>query len=293
MATLPNQVKAEMAKKEHRVSHLLWHGIRNTWERLNLSQKNAIRAIDPQWEPPRPAFDNLRRINRDNNSGEDFLFMHREMIKVTNAILKEAQDPAYPKVTGWKQLPEPDDADFPIVPVPLVGFERVKSNEYLTKTLKPWEQQYKSEAYLKSVTLGQLGSDLETTIHNNMHRRWCTPSAVGYRNNTPITQPVDVKWDDIQYDFLGDTYASHVNATFWKIHGWVDDRIEDWKKANNIDSINWTGTWVGPMHHDHGHHHFATEAKVFNNIKKENHFDKMMDAAKVIGEVKFSGFIIE
>ena len=54
--------------------------------------------------------------------------------------------------------------------------------------------------------------------------------------------------DSPAYNWLGDTYSSHVNSLFWKIHGWVDDRIEDWKTANNVQgAIHWTGTWTGPM----------------------------------------------
>jgi len=31
---------------------------------------------------------------------------------------------------------------------------------------------------------------------------------------------------------LGDFYSSHVNPVFWRLHGWVDDRIEDWFAAH-------------------------------------------------------------
>jgi hypothetical protein len=59
---------------------------------------------------------------------------------------------------------------------------------------------------------------------------------------------VDTKWDDPSYNWLGDTYSSHVNPTFWKLHGWVDRCIDGWMAANNLnDAVPWKGTWAGPM----------------------------------------------
>ena len=42
----------------------------------------------------------------------------------------------------------------------------------------------------------------------------------------------DEKWDDPKYDYLGDFHSSHVNPMFWRLHGWVNDRIEDWYNAH-------------------------------------------------------------
>ena len=42
----------------------------------------------------------------------------------------------------------------------------------------------------------------------------------------------DPMWDDPKYDYLGEFYSSHVNPLFWRLHGWVDDRIEDWFNAH-------------------------------------------------------------
>jgi hypothetical protein len=38
------------------------------------------------------------------------------------------------------------------------------------------------------------------------------------------------------------------NSIFWKLHGWIDDRIEDWKAANGVtEEPHWVGTWMGKM----------------------------------------------
>ena len=279
VAILPNKVVTEMAKREHRMQHLLWHGVRNSWERMTSKQKQEIRNIDPAWEPPRPALNSNGSVLRDNDSGEDFFYMHRQMIAHVNSLLAQVNDPAYPKIEGWKNVPPPGDTDYPVPTLP--GLESVKSDEFYTNTMFPWEKKYTDTTYLKSVTLGQLGADLEFTIHNNMHMRWAAPSQVGYRPSTSLTKPVDVKWDDPAYDYLGDTYSSHVNPIFWKLHGWVDDRIEDWAKANGITGpIQWKGTWEGPMEHSHHHQHRAMAALT----PSQNKIDKLEALAQVIAD---------
>ncbi|MGW4103666.1 hypothetical protein [Streptomyces sp. NPDC004976] len=79
---------------------------------------------------------------------------------------------------------------------------------------------------------------------------------------------VDPKWDDSAYNWLGDTYSSHVNPLFWKLHGWVDARIDDWMAANNLQGpVPWSfdPPWSGPEGGpDHGHHavtHLALRAR--------------------------------
>jgi len=82
-----------------------------------------------------------------------------------------------------------------------------------------------------------------------MHMRWAAqPSGSRPTVDPRMPNSIDTRWDDPDYNYLGDTYSSHVNPVFWKIHGWVNDRIEDWKSAHNISgNIIWKGTWVGKM----------------------------------------------
>ncbi|HEX7317889.1 MAG TPA: hypothetical protein VF297_28555 [Pyrinomonadaceae bacterium] len=256
--TLPNQVVTEMARHHHRFHHYLWHRVRNAWPRLNEDDRRAVRAVNSGWEPPRPAMDAARRPLRDNDSGEDFLFMHRRMIVAVNAILSAVNDPDCQRVEGWRRVPPPGDGDYPVPDFPGSGLEEVKSVEYFEQFIAPWERQYTDPDYLRGVTLGQLGSDIEFTIHDDMHMRWAAPSPVGYRPNTAIAHRIGAQWDAPAYNYLGDTYSSHVNPIFWKLHGWVDDRIEDWKRANGVTGdIPWKGTWLGPADDPHAPHHAA------------------------------------
>ena len=116
-------------------------------------------------------------------------------------------------------------------------------------------------AFLRSVTLGELGIMIEMTIHNAMHMRWA--AAPGSTRPEPLQASGDIdptkgeviglEWDDPQYDFLGDTYSSHVNPIFWKLHGWIDDRVEAWKTANAVFGNDfWKGKWLGkvPVHEE-------------------------------------------
>ena len=103
---------------------------------------------------------------------------------------------------------------------------------------------------MKTISLGELGARIEFSIHNQMHMRWCEKPSLGIRPDVDPKNPnaIDQIWDTPTYNWLGDTYSSHVNSVFWKLHGWVDDRINDWAAAHNIvGEIPWKGTWVGKM----------------------------------------------
>jgi hypothetical protein len=248
---LPTVVTTTMAMRAERMHHYLFHEVRNNW----LSYSGAVQQqlTDLGWAPPRPALDANGSPLRTNNSGEDFLYMHRQMITRVNGILAQAGSPDYPQIVGWDPVPAPGDADYPVPPVwdsSLQSLQEVKSDDFYTNRIVVWEQQYTDPNNLARWTLGELGSRLEFSIHNAMHRRWSSQP-------TRIRPPVDptemgatipTAFDDPSYDFLGDTYSSHVNSIFWKLHGWIDDRIEDWKAANGvIGEPHWVGTWMGKM----------------------------------------------
>jgi hypothetical protein len=246
---VPSQVINEMARRPCRFHLYLWDRVRNGWLRLKEEERQAVRDVNPGWEPPRPARDETGQPIADNDSGEDFLFMHRRTIALANAILAEVGDPAYPRVEGWKRVPPPGDSDYPVPEFRDSGLEEVKSVEHFERYIAPWERLYTDPDYLRSVTLGRLGSDIEFTIHSDMHMRWAAPSPVCYRPITTVADGIGEQWDAPAYDYLGDTYSSHVNPIFWKLHGWVDDRVEDWKRANGVEGEpEWKGTWGGPTH---------------------------------------------
>jgi len=247
IAQLPAPLAAELAQRRRRFQHYLWHRVRECWPRLTEGERRAVCDINPGWAPPRPALDAAGRPLRDNESGEDFLFMHRQMIRFADRILARAADASCARVEGWRRVPPPGDTAYPVPEFPDSELEEVKSPAYFVRFVARWERQYTDPAYLASVTLGQLGSDLEFTICHDMHVRWAAPSPVGYRQPARPAHEISEQWDAPAYDYLGDTYSSHVNPLFWKIHGWADERVEDWKRAHAVvGDIGWRGTWVGP-----------------------------------------------
>jgi hypothetical protein len=106
-----------------------------------------------------------------------------------------------------------------------------------------------SRARLRKLTLGQLGSLLEFTVHNSLHNRSAS-EPIGYRpDGANPGESVDPKWDSPDYDYLGDTYSSHVNPVFWFLHGWVDTSIDRWFYANRVKASEYrrTGRWIGKL----------------------------------------------
>ena len=181
----------------------------------------------------------------------------------------------------------------------------LKTPNYFTSVMRYLESQFKNRTFLNSLSLGTLGNLLEFVIHNQMHLRWSsTPKdpktgkqPVDPRTGNPTARSpfdFDDKWDDPKYDWLGEFYSSHVNPVFWKLHGWVDDRIEDWYNAHDAShpgeieryefkEIQWfkPGKWVqvsNPLYwpeqigHNHGHH---------NNNHSNNH-DELENMLKVM-----------
>lgn len=247
-SSLPTIVTTTMAQRAERMHHYLFHEVRNNWLSYSDAVRQQLTALG--WMPPRPALDAQGNAMQENNSGEDFLYMHRQMIARVNAMLAQANSPDYPKIVGWNPVPAPGDADYPVPPVWDPSVSDVKSDDFYTNNILVWEQQYTDPNNLSQWTLGELGSRLEFSIHNAMHMRWSSQPGMNRPDADP-TQPdatISTAFDDPSYDFLGDTYSSHVNAIFWKLHGWIDNRIEDWKVANGITGEpNWVGTWMGNM----------------------------------------------
>jgi hypothetical protein len=258
---LPREVVETMARRDHRLHHWLWHEVRENWLLYPDDVRQHIRDLG--WDPPRPALDEHGRPIFDNDAGEDFLYLHRQLLIRASGILARVQDPAYPRVLVWSVPPPPDDPRFPVPPAWFVPtgrdearrrainevLRREKSDEHYVTRILAWHRMFTDPGYLRRISLGTLGSLIEHTIHASMHTRWSAPPGGARPDPGPAEgHTIDAQWDDPRYDFLDDTYSSHVNPAFWSLHGWVDDRVEDWKLANGVyGNAFWKGTWVGRM----------------------------------------------
>jgi hypothetical protein len=102
---LPERVREMLASREHRLHHVVWHGTRNLWLTLPEDKKNQIRELG--WQPggreERPALSTGAPLVQ-NGSGEDFLFMHRQMLQEVNAMMKAA---GLAPIRGWDTIPAP------------------------------------------------------------------------------------------------------------------------------------------------------------------------------------------
>ena len=279
-----------LGSKLHRLHHASWHSVRDEWEKLSTASQNKIEDLN--WKPNQPSLDKKDRPLTNNNSGEDFLFMHRQMILMVRDIrAKEGKTDSL----SWPALPSPRQANHRsgfAVPAfePYTSNDasnrataNIKSDDYFSNRFRIWEEKFKDPSYLSTLTLGQLGSLLEWSIHNSMHMRWATtprdPETGVVLNDETSRKRAEAggKWDKPEYDWLGEIYSSHVNPIFWRLHSWVDDRVEDWWNAHevacaeevvreDVEGVPWfkpgkwvtqKTPWVGPRPtggHQHGNH---------------------------------------
>ena len=269
------------ASRRHRLQHAVWHTVRTQWHALK-GDTSAVAEIEARgWWPERPPFRETRALDLENGAGEDFLYMHRKMF----LMLKDAYgQTGAPPPTGWTALPgaavpqtvyeatdsgtrtfvfAPDRSGF-MVPPPARADDvdrMMKSSTFLSGVMRPLSGLFQSPRFLSAMTLGELGNLLEFTIHGWMHVRW-THTLYDLATGDPIGREslfdIDPKWDDPSNDDLGDFYSSHVHPTFWRLHGWIDDRINDWARVNadriaiaTVDGVPWfaaDGTMVQVGH---------------------------------------------
>lgn len=306
---LPENVVAHFADRMHRLHHAVWHGMRNNWNGLQQGEQEAVTKLDWRITGDRFALvvpSQRTRPAITNGSGEDFLFFHRQMVVQYKELMTEAQ--ATP--IAWPEIPQPGAGgpNGPANAVPAVwaiptapNFERrlaaVKSDDFFWSRMRWWDYQFKDPIYLATLTLGQFGALVEFSVHNDMHMRWSAAARDPDTNEIlPLGRPDEdysTKWDNSRYDWLGEFYSSHVNPVFWRLHGWIDDRIEDWYAAHEWKhpgevqrvekgGVEWfkPGTWVqvehpwvwpeslGGYQHGHGHHDPDLRAKRIASAEK-------------------------
>jgi hypothetical protein len=274
VALIP-QARRMLASRSHRLQHALWHTVRALWDELNANPAAVAEIQQRGWWLTRPPF-RAGGLDLENGAGEDFLFMHRRMILMINEVYAKAGKPT---LTGWSTIPAtdtpqtvykqttpntgtftfaPDESGFMLPPpvrleavTDLRDYERdrmLKSAAFFSGVMRQMERLFKSPTFLSTVTLGHLGNMLEFTIHNWMHLRW-TSWAYNPENGRLVSRSlydIDPKWDSPSNDDLGDFYSSHVSPIFWRLHGWIEDRLKDWArvnaarlKANTIGTVPW------------------------------------------------------
>jgi hypothetical protein len=268
---------AWLVSPEHRLFHQLWHASRDRWHSLPKEKRNSLRGLGWQPGPVRHERGARGRRKHRNGSGIDFLFMHRHMLRHARSL--------QPDLLSWQQMPLPpsrlehdrqgflryyDNHDGCSVPPAWVAagdaefsqwLHGLKSDEAFYGNFQVWESQYQDPEYLSRLTLGEFGSEVELGLHDWLHMRWADV-ARDPSNDMPVTaartsSDFSGRWYVAENDFLGDPFSSHVHPVFWKFHGWIDDRIEDWFRAHEryhpgavlrreVNGVPWfaPGRWV-------------------------------------------------
>ncbi|ALO12193.1 hypothetical protein AQF52_6600 [Streptomyces venezuelae] len=330
--SLPPELLEMLGSRHHRLHHAIWHGLRDNWATpsdgdISASDKAEIDGLG--WAPPRPNQRPTRGTvdlrDPDNGAGEDFLYMHRQMIQKVRELLSGH---GLPMIQAWTSIPSPNRKSgnrdgFSVPPAwdqgqgeaAFKGLATIKSDEYWQSRMTFLERKFKDPEYLATLSLDQLGAKVEWLIHNLMHIRWCSrptdpKTLIPLPGGRPLTDTSE-KWikatrndKPFYYDDLNDTFSSHVHPVFWRLHGWVDDRIEDWYAAHaaahpgqvarkTVEAVSWFAKgpwvsvetpWVGPVatghgpgghagdheHGEHGHpgHDVAVMQQVYDLIFK-------------------------
>jgi hypothetical protein len=207
-----------------------------------------------------------------NGSGEDFLFYHRWMLAMVDAVLAASGKGPIEPWSDKDMIPPPrggcnDETVPPFTPrfedpktghpidLPFLQLrvDEIKKPSFYWNRMSWWGVEYRDYAALRQTTLGGLGARLEGGVHNQMHIRWSAYPTNGW---TLIRNEDDfrAKWDDPGYDTLIDEYSSHVGPYFFRLHKWIDNRVEDWVEAHDGEveryrtpwGFDWfrTGRWV-------------------------------------------------
>jgi hypothetical protein len=275
------QLALEFGNVGHRLHHLLWHALRNGWNRPGVTQndRQQMMQVVPQqnWTPPRPVLYgsngvvDVRRTEQEHpGAGEDFFHMHREMTRMAKNILGDDLV-AVPSVAVLLQQRDRMIAEGLAQRIPVPSVQQFQTR---IAALRQYEQTLNA-INLKTISLSALGTQLEWTLHNGIHETFARPAAelllVGGNNpwSSKTFFATTMPWNQPTYQHLGDPYASASNPLFWIIHAYVDQWVDRWALANNHDEVsdNCTGrtrcyqwlqsiggkVWDGGMSVDHAH----------------------------------------
>lgn len=224
---LPLEVKRWLALVEIRTHHAMWHYVRVHWP--NITPQRQVQLESAGFRPP--------RMRGDFLSGLDFLAMHRNMIRDLHMQFPNVSIPA-----GWDSIPfDPKDPEWPMPPsysgIPEPAWKEQAATKHFEQEAhrfpplpKTGEATSLARHIYQGMSLDYLGRRIENGIHDWMHIHWSAKPWFQREEAQDI--------NDVRNDWLASPYASHVNVHFWKIHGWINDRVDDWAKVNEVGNVD-------------------------------------------------------
>lgn len=229
---LPPKLKAYFGRKDSRKHHALWHYVRVVWPIIPDDRQAELASA--QFQPP--------RLRGEFLSGLDFIAMHRQMILDAQNRKTELG----PLPAGWTEIPfDPNDPEWPMPPtydgIPEPSWKEPAATAKFKKeasqfpTLPANSLSSPAHRIYQEMSLDYLGRRIENGIHDWMHIHW---------SSAPTAQDIN----SLENDWLASPYSSHINVRFWKIHGWINDRVNDWAKANGVSDVDalLKNAFVGP-----------------------------------------------
>lgn len=232
-----------VGEKSHLDWHADWHELRGTVEPLTPA---AYRDAQNAGLVPRTMtfndFTSKYAVQGGSLAGENFLYMHRLMIKMTQLELAGNGQPCF---APWNDVPASvDDAAWPVPK----RFSSAAAKDQAATQLESMRRllaTLRGPKLLKNVSLNRLGQLIEPRLHLQLH---------GFYQSTPRCSP-EARAQGFCDDLIP-VGTSPLNKHFWKIHGLVDQLIGDWLKAHDYTEISvncagrrgcyqWQGTWIG------------------------------------------------
>lgn len=263
VALIPEAV-AMLADETHRLRHTVWHMLRGQWWDPGMTPDVRAQLAAKGWEIKDPPFRQAGGLDLSNGAGEDFLYMHRRMVRMLNEVYIDAgMTPPAP----WLDIPaglgpqiaykaeldqqtggvefviDLENSGVMVPPATDEFMEQTGNSQFLlfNKTATGFQlnlsmlaTRLRSSAFAATQSLGAYGNLIEFTVHNWMHMRWASTSSDPETGASAVRRAFDIsaKWNRPEYDYLGDFHSSHVNPIFWKLHGWVDGCVDVWFAAH-------------------------------------------------------------
>ena len=93
VALIP-EVVAMLSDRVHRLRHTVWHSVRGDWQSEKMTAADRERFKKLGWYLTDPPFRPDGVLDLTNGAGEDFLYMHRRMIRMVHDIYDAGEEAA-------------------------------------------------------------------------------------------------------------------------------------------------------------------------------------------------------